>query len=415
MPGPDSADVGHADVHARAQTIVDTLAEALGKPVLLDDESLTPVAYSRQIGDLDEVRLHSVLQRDVDPEVRADSLAFGVGTAKEAFWSPALPRRGMASRFCVPICSDRERFGYLWVLDPTHSLTEQDQELACQTGRELRALLDRDSAVRRAAETARQTLIARLLGRETDEPFEQILPALREMDIAEPDSLVSVFAFRFESGRVADSMENTLPLRLRLSATEPSHTWFISPGNPTAIVAISAPRLRADPPKVSAAVVRALEHIYGERPAIGWSGRRLPINEAPQAFQNARSALSIAEVGAFSEAVTTWTELGSWRTVAVLAQGFTNNPADLVPLIHPGILSLIREERGDLVHTLDVYLGLGGDARKTAATLHLHRSSLYYRLEKIAEAVGGDLHDGDARFELMLGIRLAYLARIYPT
>jgi PucR C-terminal helix-turn-helix domain len=125
--------------------------------------------------------------------------------------------------------------------------------------------------------------------------------------------------------------------------------------------------------------------------------------------------LSIAEVGVCGEAETTWTELGSWRTVAVLAQGYTNNPADLVPLIHPGILSLIREGRGDLVHTLDVYLGHGGDARKTAATLHLHRSSLYYRLEKLSEAVGGDLHDGDARFELRLGIRLAYLARIYPT
>jgi DNA-binding PucR family transcriptional regulator len=114
----------------------------------------------------------------------------------------------------------------------------------------------------------------------------------------------------------------------------------------------------------------------------------LPINQAPQAFRNARSVLSIAEVGVCGEAETTWTELGSWRTVAVLAQGYTNNPADLVPLIHPGILSLIREGRGDLVHTLDVYLGHGGDARKTAATLHLHRSSLYYRLEKLSEAGG---------------------------
>jgi hypothetical protein len=413
MSDPTSADAGFSDVHACVQTIVDMLAGELGRPVLVDDESLTPVAYSRQSGDLDEVRLHSVLQRDVDPDVRTESIAFGIGTAKEAFWSPALPQRGMASRFCVPICSDRERFGYLWVLDPEHSLSEQDQELARQAGQDLRALLDRDSAVRRAAETARHALIARLLGRESDEPFEQILPALRELDIAQPDSQVSVFAFRFESGKVADATDRTLPLQLRLKATEPSHAWYISPGSPTAIVAISAARLRPDPSKISAAVVRALEHVYGERPAIGWSGRRLPISEAPQAFQNALSALSIAEVGASGEAVTTWTELGSWRMVAVLAQGYTNNPADLVPLIHPGILSLIREGRDELIHTLDVYLGHGGDARKTATTLHLHRSSLYYRLEKIAEAVGGDLHDGDARFELMLSIRLAYLARIY--
>ena len=413
MSDSDNAEVVSGDVHARVQSIVDMLAGQLNKPVLVDDETLEPVAYSRQLGTLDEVRLHSVLQRATDPEVRDESMAFGLGTATESFWTPALPHRGMLPRFCVPICSERDRFGYLWVLDPEKSLTLQDEELARQAAADLRALLDRDSALRRAAETVRQALIGRLLGRESDEPFEQILPALRELDIAQPDSLVSVFAFRSDRGPSADSVDDTLALRLRLTATEPSHTWVVSAGNPTAIVAISAPRLRLDPARTSAAVVRALEHVYGDRPATGWSGTRLAINEAPRAFQDARSALSIAEVGVFGQPVTTWSDLGSWRTVAVLAQGYTDNPTDLVPLVHPGILALIRDDRSDLIHTLDVYLAQGGDARGTATALHLHRSSLYYRLEKIADAIGDDLHDGDVRFELMLSIRLAYLARIY--
>jgi hypothetical protein len=37
--------------------------------------------------------------------------------------------------------------------------------------------------------------------------------------------------------------------------------------------------------------------------------------------------------------------------------------------------------------------------------LHLHRSTLYYRLDKITEVVGGDLRDGEARFELMLSLK----------
>ena len=57
-------------------------------------------------------------------------------------------------------------------------------------------------------------------------------------------------------------------------------------------------------------------------------------------------------------------------------------------------MDLVGKGRDDLIHTLDVYLALGGDARKTAETLHLHRSTLYYRLDKITEAVGGDLGDG---------------------
>ena len=408
----DPVDIS-GDVHARMQSIVDKLAGQLNKPVLLDDVTLEPVAYSRQQGTLDEVRLHSVLQRGTDPEVRDDSMAFGLGTATAAFWTPALPHHGMLPRFCVPICSGRDRFGYLWVLDPEKSLTQQDEELARQAAADLRALLDRNSAQRRAAEATREALIGRLLGRESAESFEQILPALRERDIAHPDSLVSVFAFRSDRVPNGDTMDDTLALRLRLTATEASHTWVVSAGKPTAIVAISSPRLRLDPERTSDAVVRALQHVYGGKPAIGWSGTRLAINEAPRAFRDARSALSIAEVGAFGQPVTTWSDLGSWRTVAVLAQGYTDNPTDLVPLVHPGILALIRDDRGDLIHTLDVYLAQGGDARRTATALHLHRSSLYYRLEKIADAIGDDLHDGDVRFELMLSIRLAYLARIY--
>ncbi|MGZ5365087.1 MAG: helix-turn-helix domain-containing protein [Mycobacterium sp.] len=38
---------------------------------------------------------------------------------------------------------------------------------------------------------------------------------------------------------------------------------------------------------------------------------------------------------------------------------------------------------------------------KTAEALHLHRSTLYYRLEKITEALG-DLRDGEARFDLSI-------------
>jgi DNA-binding PucR family transcriptional regulator len=74
---------------------------------------------------------------------------------------------------------------------------------------------------------------------------------------------------------------------------------------------------------------------------------------------------------------------------------------------------MIESGRDDLIHTLDAYLTHGGDARKTAESLHLHRSTLYYRLEKITEAIGGDLRDGEVRFELMLGIRLANMARLY--
>lgn len=406
-------DLSPAGVGPHVQSIVDALAQSLDRAVLLDDSSLTPITHSRQIGELDDVRMYSLLQRGIRPDLKAKLYSLGIGTATEAFWTPALPEDGMMTRFCVPICSTDERFGYLWVLDPQHSLSDDGQELARRAGRDLQAVLDRRNAALRAEESSQQTLLAKLLDGGTGEASEYLLQELQEKDIAQPDSRVSVFAFKPAFPEPSDPIERTMSLRLRLTATDPSHRWFALAGQPTAVLAVSRPEARVDVRRVSSAVVDEIDAAYGQRRAIGWSGDWLPISQAAQAFRNARLALALAEIGACKKKLAVWTELGSWRTIAVLADSYSTHSADLAELVHPGIVGMIEGGRDDLIHTLDAYLTHGGDARKTAESLHLHRSTLYYRLEKITEEIGGDLRDGEVRFELMLAIRLANMARLY--
>ena len=406
-------DLSPAGVGPHVQSIVDALAQSLDRAVLLDDSSLTPITHSRQIGELDDVRMYSLLQRGIRPDLKAKLYSLGIGTATEAFWTPALPEDGMMTRFCVPICSTDERFGYLWVLDPQHSLSDDGQELARRAGRDLQAVLDRRNAALRAEESSQQSLLAKLLDGGTGEASEYLLQELQEKDIAQPDSRVSVFAFEPAFPEPSDPIERTMSLRLRLTATDPSHRWFALAGQPTAVLAVSRPEARVDVRRVSSAVVDEIDAAYGQRRAIGWSGDWLPISQAAQAFRNARLALALAEIGACKKKLAVWTELGSWRTIAVLADSYSTHSADLAELVHPGIVGMIEGGRDDLIHTLDAYLTHGGDARKTAESLHLHRSTLYYRLEKITEEIGGDLRDGEVRFELMLAIRLANMARLY--
>jgi len=146
------SDAAPAAIGPHIQSIVDILAQSLDRAVLLDDESLAPITHSRQFGQLDDVRMYSLLQRGILPEVKTKLFSMGVGTATEAFWTPPLPQHGMMSRFCVPICSADERFGYLWVLAPERSLSDDGQEQARRAGRDLQAVLDRRNADLRAAE-----------------------------------------------------------------------------------------------------------------------------------------------------------------------------------------------------------------------------------------------------------------------
>ena len=83
------SDQESADTGSRVQSILDALARSVDRAaVLLDDESVTLTAHSRQLGELDDVRVYSVPQRDIRPDVKADLFALGIGTAKEAFWTP---------------------------------------------------------------------------------------------------------------------------------------------------------------------------------------------------------------------------------------------------------------------------------------------------------------------------------------
>jgi len=74
----------------------------------------------------------------------------------------------------------------------------------------------------------------------------------------------------------------------------------------------------------------------------------------------------------------------------------------------PAPLRLLFDARSAdvLVRTLDAYLTAGGDAQATARTLMIHRSTLYYRLDRIRELTGSDLRDGRTRRELHTGIRM---------
>nr|WP_281365629.1 PucR family transcriptional regulator [Nocardioides panzhihuensis] len=81
----------------------------------------------------------------------------------------------------------------------------------------------------------------------------------------------------------------------------------------------------------------------------------------------------------------------------------------------PAVRRLLDHGLGiDLLDTLDRYLGSGGDAQQTARMLNIHRSTLYYRLDKVREAIDEDLRDGVLRRELHTGIRMAQLAGLGP-
>lgn len=84
---------------------------------------------------------------------------------------------------------------------------------------------------------------------------------------------------------------------------------------------------------------------------------------------------------------------------------------ELGEFCHPVVRKLSHSKKAsdhDLLETLYYYLHFSRDVTKACDQLHIHRSTLFYRINKLKELLGDDLYDGDKIFHILLSFRIAY-------
>ncbi len=84
--------------------------------------------------------------------------------------------------------------------------------------------------------------------------------------------------------------------------------------------------------------------------------------------------------------------------------------ADLAAALSREALAPLRRLRGDqadrLAGTLLAWLESADDANAAARRLHVHPQTIRYRLRQVSELFGEALNDPDARFQLLLALRV---------
>lgn len=163
-------------------------------------------------------------------------------------------------------------------------------------------------------------------------------------------------------------------------------------------------------PVVVPRLIRILEHPQ-VTPVRAGVGPLLPLDEVRHSFERAHLAWRATWLAPEDhEIVTTWDGAGLDATLARMPlEDFTL--ADLPPSTRDLLTAV---DSPGLLATLEMYLSAGGDAQQTARALSIHRSTLYYRLDKLRSAITGDLGDGTLRRDLHTGLRIARLAGLLP-
>ena len=126
------------------------------------------------------------------------------------------------------------------------------------------------------------------------------------------------------------------------------------------------------------------------------------------------AATSYADAALTAQAVRLLPELGTVagsEDLGVYRWLLTLPRDELHPSRYPAPLRRLIEAdpAGGLLETLATYLECGGDVGRASSALHVHRSTLYYRLGRIEELAGVDLHEGSHRLELHVGLKLRRL------
>jgi hypothetical protein len=370
------------------QEIVDSLSLSLGRPVLIDDPELRPLAYSTQFGELDHVRTASILGRLAPDEARVALFAEGIRTAPGPVHIPARPDIGMRARVCVPLVGSGRRLGYLWLFEePPVSAEELRQARAAAA--EAAALVGPDADAQLVRRRREQQLVGALLSADAG----QIESAAAQL---EADHYLAVRPVRVwaaaPAGPAGDEWQAEARDRLRARLAAKQALCAELDGR---LVCIAGERGMA-----GSAVLEALGALNSPKALIGQGEA---IDDLREAGTSHRRALAALRVAAHEDSgMASWDQLGVERVVTALPDAALDD-------LPEGLRRLLAGDQS-LVRTLEAYLDHAGDVKRTAAALSLHRGGLYYRLRRIEEVAGVDLHDGEDRLLCHLALRLARLS-----
>ncbi|MFF3869381.1 PucR family transcriptional regulator [Micromonospora sp. NPDC001898] len=408
-------------MHGELQRIVDAVAARVGRPALIEDRRQRVVAYSEHNGPMDDVRRMSILRRQTTPEVIAWFRGMGVLTAREPVRTPAYAELDLLPRVCVPIRHDDLLLGFVWFIDADGSMTDADIATATSAFTDLSLALYRENLLGELA-SQRETEATRTLLVESREAREHATRALLEEGTVAGDGTTVALVAQIvpAGGRQPDevariALEQALVTTRRwIGVRETLHLVWHDHG----VLLICGDRVAGRPsPEVSAGhldealgtATRGLASV--SRTVTGIGEPRAGLADAVESYQEAAQAARVGTQLSALGRVVSWAGLGIYRVLSQLDSQHLD-----VAGVHPGLERLLRDDAHQvLLETLEAYLDLAGNAHATAEKLRLHRTTLYYRLQRVEQLAGTDLKDGNERLCLHLAMKLGRLTGHYRT
>ncbi len=390
------------------QRLIDDLAERLQRSVVIDDPGVRLLYASQHYGDEDEVRTHAMLQRRASSAAIGHVLAQGVSGWSTPGVIPPNPEIGMHARVCYPIRWRGELIGLLLVVDAEGGITTSELSAISGAGDELAPLLaaERQSDAVAGGEEL-QAAVNDLLGDSALVRLAALRTLTSTMDLR-AFGRVRVVRLEVQPAEGATDSHVSAALRFALDANSADlarvPTLVSARGHAgTAILgSVSRPITEDQASHLATRLVARVHEVAADRfECVAGVGSEVEGLERAWA-SNDQAALACRATAPGARDVESWTALGP---MALLLHLPTEQlPVEALPAEMQRVLAVDKD--GRLLETLRAFLDHAGSIPATSLALHVHRTTLYYRLDKLRELADVDLDDGDARLSLHMSLKL---------
>lgn len=150
-------------------------------------------------------------------------------------------------------------------------------------------------------------------------------------------------------------------------------------------------------------LVKVIEKLVEDEVIIGVGNYYQEVEKLQDAYDEAKTALKVAEVINRDSNVIFFGDLGVYKLL------YNLNSKEINSFLQDTILPLLKydeQHNTEFVETLQQYFLCNGNLKKMADNLYLHYNSVLYRIERIQEIMDLDLDDREDRLNLEIGLKL---------
>lgn len=379
------------------------LTDLLEHSISIETERFEAIA-TRNIAEVDEARRYTQLFGRTAPQLVEALETRGVlpriRDTLRPVHIPPMPDVGLEmERILAPIVVHGEIYGFMWIIADDHNISELDM-MAIESGAMIAALMILyQESVQSAEASLKGSLLSRLI--QGDGVHETILT---DQSLRYGVDLRSAFAMLLVE---CDNLSvQQIYRRLNQLVAAQGLPAVVGQFAGQVIVLMQATQ---DLEEVAKLMQDRLRFGQGAEasPRIGISRVQRGASSVHAAHEQCLDVLQIARRLQPQAQVVYFSDLGYLH--ALYKAGIASLQGN--PYVEP-LRKLLAEKQIDLFASLEAYLDSGANGVATADKLHVHRSTLNYRLSRVEQICGVRLQDPTVRTNLQVALKLLRLFEV---